>query len=569
MNGMARLIQRQPGGRYTIRLNISIVYALLSVATAASFYWRIFERNALPLFWLPLLALVSLQAWEVIVLARRDATHIVALVVSAVVVGILVNPEPFQLFGYDVYSEASFAQSIVDTGKWDPTLGTAMARNYYGYYPCLHLIFGSLTLVTGLPVLSVFKYVAPLAVSVSVFAAAYFMFKRSFSIENAALATLIYVSSLGFVAVFPSRRATALVFGALFIALLFREPRKFREGRSTVITATILLGGLAFSDHFMGLIVLTATISCLIILRILKSRSVSSSGFVVLLGGLVYAGWYVFTASLVFGTDVAKYVRFFADLFSQKILAQHSLSMYGYVALERGVVLLAWGLFGLLALFGWILLFLKRRENRPWVVWGAIGIVIFGASTIMALHPDYAIVSTTLSWFGTLLLSALASLTVVKLSAWLPEKAKVVPLFLLMIMFSGAMLSVYGARTLDRSPNEVCVVEEVRGYSSEQYTLGKWIKIHSEPSLSILGDFGSYALLSGYCGISFVEDFSWPGRAPRPDEFKDVFVLDAETYFTCKSVVWKDVDPTLVESLGSLNRLWDGGTWRLLTAPPR
>lgn len=153
------------------------------IGIAASLWWRFFERSALPVFWLPLLAMLLLQAWEVIVLARRDASHIVVLVISVVLVGILTNPEIFQLSGYDAYFDANFAQSIVDSGRWDPALGPGYAENYYGYYPCVHLIFSNLALVAGVSVLSVFKYVAPFAVSLSILAGAYLMFKRSFSID--------------------------------------------------------------------------------------------------------------------------------------------------------------------------------------------------------------------------------------------------------------------------------------------------------------------------------------------------------------------------------------------------
>jgi hypothetical protein len=542
------------------------MYMLLALGTCAGLYWRNLERNASPLFWLPLLALLLLQAREVINLERRDASHLVLLVVSVVLVGIVLYPYPFQLSSYDVYFDVNFAQTIVDKGRWDPTQGAGFAANYYGYYPCLYLIFSNLAIVVGLPVLSVFKYVAPVAVSVGMFAAGYFMFKRCFSDRNAALASLIYVSSLGFMAMGPSRRATALILGTLIITLLFCKPGVLGQGRSKVVTALILSGGFALSDHFTALVVLVFAASMLLILRTLRSQVAIGSALVTLLGAVIYSGWMLFVASRVLGSDVRNYGSFFAGLFTQEILVRNPTSMYGYSALESALVLSSWGVFGLLALVG-LSLSIRGAENRHWRVWGLIGVVMFGVSSMVALHPVYGVASITLSWFATLLLSALASLTIVKLMVRLPRNlAKIIALFLLTIMFSGAMLSAQSARVLDRSPGEDCMVEEPRQYSFEQYALGKWIEIHSGPSSSVLGDRGSYALLSGLFGTSFVQDFSWPGRTPQPGEFKDVFVLEGNSYFLCRSTGWNYTDATLVESLGGLNRLWDGGTWRMLNA---
>jgi hypothetical protein len=499
-------------------------------------------------------------------MGRRDASHIVLLVASVVLVGILLYPYPFQLGDYDIYFDVNFAQTIVDKGRWDPTQGSGFAANYYGYYPSLHLTFSNLAIVTGLPVLPVFKYVAPLVLSLTMFAAAYFMFKRCFSDRNAALATLIYVSSLGFMAMYPSRRATALILGTLIIALLFSEPKIFGRGRTKVVTAVILSGSMVLSDHFMALVILVSAASALLILRTSRSQLPIGSVVVVLMGAVTYSGWMLFLASSVLGRDVRDYGSFFMSLFSSQILARSPSSLYGYTALESALVLLSWGVLGLLALVG-VSLLIREPEKKNWRVWGLIGLVMFGVSSMGSVNPLASVGSITLSWFSTILLSALASLTIVKLVARLPRRlGKIIPLFLLTIIFSGAMLSAYSARTLDRSPGQDCMVEEIRQYSFEQYALGKWIEIRSGPSSSVLGDRGSYVLLSGLFGTNFVQDFSWPGRTPQPGEFKTAFVLEGKSYFSCRSTIWNDTDPILVESLAGLNRLWDGGTWSILNA---
>jgi uncharacterized membrane protein len=182
------------------------------------------------------------------------------------------------------------------------------------------------------------------------------------------------------------------------------------------------------------------------------------------------------------------------------------------------------------------------------------------------LHPTYMTLSIGLTWLSALLLSGLASSTVMKLSARFPRAlGKILVLVLLMVLFSGSLLSVYSARVLNRSPNESRVVEEVRGYSFEEVTLGKWLVKHSPSNASILADTGSYVLISGIYSLELVEFWSWNDRASLL--LSSDFFLESEYYLTCVSFYpGKDTSPVLVETSSFVNRLWDGGMWRLLTA---
>lgn len=519
------------------------------------------EGNTSPIFWLPLLALVALQGWEVIASKRKDATQVFFLVVCIVLVGILCYPEAFQLPGYDIYSEASYAQLIADTGKWNPTLGVGFAENYYGYYPCIHLILSTLSLVAGVPVLFIAKYIAPMAISVSVLAAARSMLKRCLLVENLGACCLVYVSSLGFMAVFTSRRVTALILGLLVIAMLSWEPRDSASRRSRVIALAILMAALAFSDHFMGPLVLLSAIASVIVMRIGGKTQMGST--FLLVGVVMYVGWMIFAALNIFGFYVQS-VEYLLKAFFGTETTSSSLAI-GYSGVESTITLSSWGLFGLLAFAG-LVSWAKTRKLSRYGVWGTIGFVLFSLSTVLASLAS-VVVSITLTWLAAPFVGALASPAILGLSRRLPRNfAKIGMLVLLMVLFSGAMLSAYGARVLNRSPNQNCMVEDVSGFSYEQLALGKWVETHSNPRATVLGDSGSYVLLSGIYGTKFVKDFSWPAEASVPHESED-FVLQSKLYFKCNSAWWKNTNPTLAHNLGGLNRLWDGGTWQLLSAP--
>jgi len=399
------------------------------------------------------------------------------------------------------------------------------------------------------------------------------MVRRAFSIQKTTVATLIYASSLGFMTIGVSRRVIGLILGTVVIALLSCELKTFEYGRRRFLAVAILLTSLAFSDHFVGPLILISTIAVAVIVWILRLGRVRSSVFLLLLGAVMYAGWLMFVAFRVFGFDVRNTVFFLQRLFALELGLfggqTHAVPiMYGYSIVEMGLVLLSWTIFGLLAFGGLISDFswLKRREDpRPWI-WGWLGLAMLGLSTILAIGP-YGTLSTALTWFSALLLSGPASSTVLKLIRCFPRGlGKILVLVLLMVLLSGSLLAGLGARVLNRSPEDSRLVEEIRGFSFEELMLGKWLATHLRSNASIVTDKGSYVLLSGIYGIELLRGFgTWPERVS--EQRVSDFFLESNCYFTCKSSYFEvNASAILAENSSVVNRLWDGGTWRLLTA---
>ena len=65
---------------------------------------------------------------------------LILLEVALLLIPILSLPEVYQS-GRDAIFESQYASLIIREQRWDPSLGTGMAENYYGHNPILHFVF--------------------------------------------------------------------------------------------------------------------------------------------------------------------------------------------------------------------------------------------------------------------------------------------------------------------------------------------------------------------------------------------------------------------------------------------
>jgi hypothetical protein len=539
------------------------------LGTCASLWLKTVYSSVGSLFWLPLLLLVALTG-SVIIFRGGGFVYLYLLALAVPLVGIILYPQSFQLPGYDEYFDTSYAQTIVDTASWNPTLGTGYAKTSgYGYYPSNHLVLSAWAIVSGVAIPSLDKYLAPLLITVVVLSAAVSMSKRIFPMENVKVVGLMYVTSLGFMAISPSRRVVALILGVLAIALIFSKPSTYGNKRGRFVAAAILLATFSFSDHFIGAVILGSAIIVIIVLRLRKSEPSGVSGGLFYFGAVSFAAWWAIIAYDLFVKDVRYIESFWQSLFSLDFLEVAPTSYYGYTVFERTLTIVSWGIFGLCGLTGLILL-LRRHHDYQSLVWGALGFVMSGFATTMTLHPWLHVLTMTLLWFATMLLSGPAASAVVKLVKLFPRGVpSIIPVVLLIVVFSGSLISVYGFRVLNRSPNDSRLVEEIRGFSREQTFLGNWLESHLEPNVTVLGDQGSFVLFSSMNAIGFVRDYSWPDN---PGLFSTLqsglelphYVIWSTCYVTCGSQKYEHTSPVVVENLSNYNRLWDGGQWQVL-----
>jgi hypothetical protein len=552
---------------------ILITCIILTLGTCAGLWLKTVTYNSVgPIFWVPLVLLVALTG-SVIIFRREEFVHLCLLALIGPLASILLYPQLFQLPSYDAYFDVSYAQTIVANARWDPTLGTGYAKaSGYGYYPSFHLVLSAWSIVSGVPILSLMKYFAPLLFALVVVGAAVLLFRQVFPMEKATLVGLMYVTSLGFVGVFPSRRAIALVQGVLAIAVIFSKTSIVGNTRSRAVAITILLATLSFSDHFIGAVVLGSAIIASIVLRLRKLEEPGAPLGLLYLGAVTFGAWWTLTAYNLFILDVDHMQRFWHDLLTLGVLQAAPTSLYGYSALERALPIVSWGIFGVLGLTGLLISLLRSHRISQSLVWGTLGLLMSGLATVMALHPVYHVFTDTILWFAAMLLAGPAASAMVKLARLFPRSVpRIIPVVLLIIVFSGSLISVYGARALDRSPNESRLIEEARGFSAEHTILGNWLEPHLEPNVTVMGDEGSFILFSSMNGIGFIESFSWPanpGQFAALQSTSQHYVIWGTCSVTCGSVNYEGTaSPVVSEDLSNYNRLWDGGQWQILYPP--
>lgn len=476
------------------------------------------------LFWPIIWTLVILT----FIIARKlpRKFKIISLAILSVgisVIHLVVFPEIYQA-GRDSIFEAQFASTIIEKGRWDPTLGTGFAQDYYGHTPVLHFILSFASITTGLNTIIIIKYflfiIFRLILTLISFIIISIILKYN---ENSSyLATLIFIGSSGMAFAGVTRRFTA----GLFVALALFSILKTKDSSQKMIwNISFMLFSLLVvladrSVSYYLLIFLAGAWVFHLFLRIAKVKEPNMYPNILpkLIYFIIVFFLWMFRSRRVFFINDYGYLPKLTDIIASRAGMTTFLKVQEAIATtdiyhfyEKFIIYSAQFLFlllGALGLFFYIKYLLQNKENltehKYFLLYFAFFSFIMFIASPFLMQTDLEIAVIIFLWFPCISISIFASYF---LEVILRKSIRRIYIYCIMIilvyLFTGSLLmGIYTPRATNRAQGQDIVMElDMRSQTKEMYYSGLWLSQNSEKGDKLLGDVNAYEVYSGFFGF--------------------------------------------------------------------
>lgn len=234
--------------------------------------------------------------WAIIIIAitgyrlpeKQRIIMLILLEIALLSIPVLSLPEVFQS-GRDAIFESQYASLITREQRWDPSLGTGLAENYYGHNPILHFVLAFLSLTTGLSPFFLTKYIFITILRIVFVLAAYLLISTIVNRKNSAFiyfSTIIFMATPRLMFMGVSRRLIAAIFVMFALYVLFKSQTSSKK--IWTILFFILSPLIIISDHsisYLFMIVLASTLIITLLtnkfskIKIFKSNNFSKKAW--------------------------------------------------------------------------------------------------------------------------------------------------------------------------------------------------------------------------------------------------------------------------------------------------
>lgn len=489
-----------PGEAITRRLRLVGVALLVLLPVALEL--RLYTAAGVAAFW-ALLVLVAAVA-SVLALRSRDSVFPALLVANAfVLIKTFILPQGFQLWGTDAFAETSVANAILSAGHWLPTQGLGAAANYYGYFPAVHLLIASQSLVTSLSTLAVSKYVIILVFTNLIVVLGYLVMKAlakdSLAFQGLAPSKLglLYALSLGIVGIFVSRRLMG--FTAVLILILLVSDTRLRHKQLFLVPLAAVL--LAFSDHlsvYVGLPIFALFV-------VARWRSGRSGLWPLPATGLIVLLWYGFVA---WPTLILRDLTTLSNVMTRFNVSPSTLARQvqaGQTVFERLVPYLGQAIVGVLGLVGLYLIIRRARSHDLDRATAALLAALFLVYVAVGLlvTTSFAFLVNSVELVGALGITVLFLLAYNHFagSDW-PRPGRrsgrrtLIFVFLIVILISGNLMVLVSARYIDSVGNSRAAIGDIQVGTPGVWTGGAWLANYGGGGGTVYADQVVQALYS-------------------------------------------------------------------------
>lgn len=455
---------------------------------------------------------------------------LVALEIALALIPVISLPEPFHM-GRDSFFESQFASIITKEGRWDPSLGTGFAEDYYGHNPVLHFVLAFLSLTTGLTPYFLSKYIYIIILRVMFVLAAYLLILTIINKKDnilAYLATIVFMASPRLMVMGISRRLIAAIFMLLTIYVIFKSrdsPKKLWLILFFIFSTMVVLG-----DHSISSLFLIFMVGALIFSILTKSALFNRFHFLekykltllnIFPKFMFYLGvwilWNIIISKVLIYMDIGYIKGVMKLLFTGQIINLTSeISSNGVPSVhinyfyENLAIYASQFIFLLLGIIGF-LFFVKylsaEKESEFKIVdnsyqslflyFGLFSIIMYILSGFLMI-TSLAVISQTFLWFFSLPISIFFAYSLYLLKGRLSNVSSIVILLIMLILYSGGLLFSYTPTILNREPKEDVVLEFVNSKSQELYNSGLWLKNNAKIDSDILGDTSVFDIYSGF-----------------------------------------------------------------------
>ncbi len=269
----------------------------------------------------------------------------------------VVDSSPF-LSSSDAVGDYRLTGKIIEDARWRPfTQVEWYFGSEYRFYPVTDFLYATMSLLTGIPLLVVVKYlfiVKALAVTLLVER----WFRSLFRGRVAYLATVLFLASPGAM-LFPHKESFAMIF---FFAGLYVATRT-RKTRQHLLIGLISMFTLVMTHHFTTYIFLFLLTSLYLASVLFEGQGAVrvSSGFYVLCL-ITFITWVAFVASAIISWHQRMlWSTFFETLLPGELTFSELLPLYSQY--ERIVVWLGYGITLVSTGLGF-LVYMRNRKNR-------------------------------------------------------------------------------------------------------------------------------------------------------------------------------------------------------------
>jgi hypothetical protein len=493
-----------------------LIQALLVIIVVLYLMGR--ERGLpVSLFWPIIWGLVLMSCIIVFRLPRRY--KIISLVVVSIgmsLVYLAAYPEIYR-GGRDTVFEEQFASTIVDLGRWDPSLGTGFAQDYYGHTPVLHFLLSFSSLTTGLlsSILGRYLFFVLFRLIMAIFAFLLISTIVKSKSNISYTATLIFIGSAGMAFVGVTRRSMASVLVLLTIYTIIKGEGRNKKGWGFLFMFFSLL--VVMADRSISYYLLLFLAGAWLFSKVIRFVPGMQAKFPALgLKLLYYIAVLTFWLTISSNVFIEGDIGYVADIFGiisggsglkSFLGAPRTVSYVNiYHTYETFIIYSAQFLFlllGAVGLFFFIKYIVRGSANKGdnfLLYWGFFSFVMYGFSSVL-MKTELDIAVLIFLWFACIPISVFGAYLLEMLMEKLHSRgiSGTIAALIVIYFFTGSLLmGIYTPRITNRAPNEDIVVGlDSRSKTEELYYGGLWLSENSKRGAKLLGDIDVFEVFSG------------------------------------------------------------------------
>lgn len=480
-------------------LCILIGYSILGIF-AASLRFRFYFP--LEVYWMSFVFVSIPLLYEVAFWNNNPKHRLIYLLSFSVIINLqyaVVDSSPF-LSSIDAVADYRLTDRIIAGSEWSTSVKFAISSEYR-FYPVTNFLYATTSMLTGIPLLLVVKYlfiikglvIPPLVIR---------WFRSFFDQRVAYLATMLFLASPGAI-LFPHKESFALIF---FFVGMYASTR-IGKTRQYLLVGLIAILTLIITHHFTTYIFLSLLTSLFLAAHFFKHQKIvriSTQFF--MLCWVVFIAWVAFISWTIIATHQRLlYKVFFQVLLPGQVAFPELMPLYALY--ERVVVWLGYGI----TMFSAVLGFLRYTRNAKSRSSGFMAISllllpilavasIFRFSPLSARANIYLLVSHRAYEFGYIIIGVFSALFFI----WTIQSRKKLTLNVITIGAMVAMIMV-GPMAGGMHPRTLVRVSDVVSFKAVSLTT--WMSESADSDDYTVGDKLVFIILVGY-GDSLVVEYS-------------------------------------------------------------
>jgi hypothetical protein len=414
------------------------------------------------------------------------------------------------LWSSDATFDYKLTSQIISDSKWKVGVGEGDVFDY-SFYPISNMLYAVFSMLTGIPLVLVVKYL--LIVRIISVVLVYKWFSRFFSERVSYLASLIFLASPGAV-LFPHKQELAMIFFVLGIYAMINTSRH-DDGRYSLLgflSAIVLI----MTHHFSSYIFLALITVVFVAGHFLKFKTISSISMTGI--WVFFASWTVFVSweetksvELHYLIDSLSRVLTPSGLTNQISQTMFSYPLYQTIIADLGLVII-----GLSTVLG-LLYYLTRGKNASRQFKAAalfmFILLVFASALRFTSSPIRGDMSLRTFEYGFLFVAPLSAFFFIKVSSRRLKRilGAVVKFSTIsavaIVLLSGIILGALNPWTINIHP--VSTVSSPDNYSNVSLSFEVWLSKFSSNNSVTIGDRLLYNILYGYAGRTAIWNYPY------------------------------------------------------------